>query len=116
MKLAQNHPRIATFAPIGADIFLVIYPIFLIILYLRGIIKKQLEDKQGAIFIFLSCLISVATNIFLQYFFIKNRPQIEIIDGDKIAETLLDDLLPTSSFPSDHAVVGMSVAIATLIR
>ncbi|MDR0859860.1 MAG: hypothetical protein LBO09_02515 [Candidatus Peribacteria bacterium] len=115
MKLAQNHPRIATFAPIGADIFLVIYPIFLIVLYLRGIIKKQLTDKQGAIFIFLSCLISVITNIFLQHFFSKGRPHLEILD-DTIAETLLDNLLPTSSFPSDHAVVGMSIAIATLIR
>ncbi|MDR3168564.1 MAG: hypothetical protein LBU27_02130 [Candidatus Peribacteria bacterium] len=30
-------------------------------------------------------------------------------------ETLFHGLLPNSSFPSDHAVVGMSIAIATLI-
>jgi membrane-associated phospholipid phosphatase len=30
-------------------------------------------------------------------------------------ETLLHDILPTSSFPSDHAVVSMAVAVATLL-
>jgi membrane-associated phospholipid phosphatase len=30
-------------------------------------------------------------------------------------ETLLHDILPTSSFPSDHAVVSMAVAMATLL-
>jgi undecaprenyl-diphosphatase len=29
---------------------------------------------------------------------------------------LLHSLLPDSSFPSDHAVVGMSIAVASLIR
>jgi membrane-associated phospholipid phosphatase len=30
-------------------------------------------------------------------------------------ETLLHQILPSSSFPSDHAVVSMAVAMATLL-
>jgi membrane-associated phospholipid phosphatase len=32
-----------------------------------------------------------------------------------VEETLLHDILPTSSFPSDHAVVSMAFAMATLL-
>ncbi|MDR0651634.1 MAG: hypothetical protein LBG59_09960 [Candidatus Peribacteria bacterium] len=91
------------------------YPVFLVVIYVKGIVKKQLQLKEGAIFIFLSCFISVLVNISIQSFFLKNRPNIELFNGD-IGETLLHTLLPNSSFPSDHAVVGMSIAIATLIR
>jgi membrane-associated phospholipid phosphatase len=115
---SEDYPRIAQFAPTGADIFVFVYPIFLVLLYLKGIIKKQTQPKEGAVFIFLSCFISVLVNIGIQYFFLKNRPNIELIEllDVDIGETLLHGILPNSSFPSDHAVVGMSIAIATLIR
>ncbi|MDR2415937.1 MAG: hypothetical protein LBD75_05010 [Candidatus Peribacteria bacterium] len=115
VALSEAHLRIAKFAPIGADIFTFMYPVFLVTLYLKGIIKKQTQSKQGAVFIFLSCFISILVNIFFQSFFLKNRPNREIFDID-VGETLLHRLLPESSFPSDHAVVGISIALATLIR
>ncbi|MDR2189652.1 MAG: hypothetical protein LBP53_00145 [Candidatus Peribacteria bacterium] len=114
IALSDTYPRIAHFAPLGADIFTFIYPIFLVALYLKGMIKKQKELKEGALFIFLSCFISVLINIFIQSFFLKHRPNIELFN-ENIGETLFHGLLPDSSFPSDHAVVGMSIAIATLL-
>jgi undecaprenyl-diphosphatase len=115
IELSERYPRIETFAPIGADIFVIIYPFFLIFLYLKGIFKKQLDRKEGALFIFFSCLISVIINTFLQSFFLKNRPNMDFFESD-VGDTLLHALLPNSSFPSDHAVVGMSIAVASLIR
>ncbi|MDR0607220.1 MAG: hypothetical protein LBG52_02455 [Candidatus Peribacteria bacterium] len=114
ITLSDQYPRLAHFSPIGADIFVLIYPIFLLVFYFRGIAKKQIESKQGALFIFFSCLISILINIAIQSFFLKNRPNIDLFSADA-EETLFHGLLPNSSFPSDHAVVGMSVAIATLI-
>jgi undecaprenyl-diphosphatase len=99
----------------GADIFTLIYPIFLIFLYLKGIIQKKAEDKQAALFIFFSCVISILVNILIQSFLIKNRPNVELFNAD-VGETVLHSFLPQSSFPSDHAVVSMSFAVATLIR
>lgn len=115
IEISEKHPRIEQFAPMGADIFLIIYPVFLIVLYIKWMIQKKIEDKQWALFIFFSCLISVIVNIIIQSFLIKNRPNVELFNAD-IGETMLHGLLPPSSFPSDHAVVSMSLAIATLIR
>jgi len=47
IELQNKYPRVEQRAPIGADIFVFIYPIFLITLYLHGMIKKNLEEKQG---------------------------------------------------------------------
>ncbi|MDR0282580.1 MAG: hypothetical protein LBI53_04730 [Candidatus Peribacteria bacterium] len=115
IEISETYPRIAQFAPIGADIFVFIYPILLVVLYLRGIIKKQLNHKEGVLFIFLSCVISIITNICVQSFFLRNRPNmgLYLIEAE---ETFLHKFLPSSSFPSDHATVSMSIAIATLLR
>lgn len=115
IRLTQNHQWLATFAPIWADIFLLIYPIFLVIFYLYGIIKNQIEKKIGALFIFFSCFFSLVINLIIQCFFTKPRP-INIISGQNTWDTILHKFLPESSFPSDHAVVGMSVAVATILR
>ena len=47
-------------------------------------------------------------------FFYKERP-IVVLNQVEAEETLLHDILPTSSFPSDHAVVSMAFAMATLL-
>lgn len=103
------------FYPIGADIFVFVYPIFLTIWYLKGIIKRQLEAKQEALFIFFSCFMSVVVNILSQQFFDKRRPIYELGAVDGSQETLLHSFLPSTSFPSDHAVVTFSIATATLL-
>ena len=115
IETPEKYPRINTFAPIGADIFVFIYPILLIVLYLKGIIQKKREKKEGALFIFFSCCISIIINIFIQFFFLKNRPNVELFHLEA-EETLLHKFLPSSAFPSDHATVSMSIAIATLLR
>jgi hypothetical protein len=35
VELPHQYPRIAQFAPIGADIFTFIYPVLLVVLYLK---------------------------------------------------------------------------------
>jgi membrane-associated phospholipid phosphatase len=112
--LSTSYPRIDQYTSIGADIFVFLYPIFLVALYLKGIIKKEKESKEGALFIFFSCLFCTLINIGIQRFFYKQRPNAVLYDDTE--ETMLHQFLPESSFPSDHAVVSMSFALATLFR
>lgn len=115
VDLGKRYPMIQEFYPIGADIFVFVYPIFLTIWYLKGIIKKQIQAKQEALFIFFSCFIAVAFNILTQQFFDKQRPIYELWTKVLDQETILHSFLPVTSFPSDHAVVTFSIATATLL-
>ena len=101
-------------APIFADIFVIIYPVFLVLIYIYGILKKKLLLKQWALYIFFSTFCAVLLNIFIQMFFYKERP-IVVLNQVDAWETLLHEVLPVSSFPSDHAVVSMCFAVATLL-
>lgn len=114
IDIKEKYSLIRDLAPTFADIFVVIYPIFLISIYLYAILKKKTQFKQGAIYICVATLIGVLINIWIQTFFYKERPNV-VLNQVQTEETLLHDILPTSSFPSDHAVVSMSVAIATLL-
>ena len=105
---------IVNLAPVLADIFVVAYPIFLICIYLYAIIKKKPLIKQWAIYICVATFIAILVNIWIQTFFYKERP-IVVLNHVEAEETLLHDILPTSSFPSDHAVVSMAFAMATLL-
>mgnify|MGYP001690533732 CR=1 FL=1 len=115
VELWNKHQWIADFYPIGADIFVFVYPIFLTYWYLSGMITKNKLFKQDALIIFFSCLFSVIVNILSQQFFDKQRPIYEFWIQSVDNETLLHSWLPTTSFPSDHAVVTFSIAIATLL-
>ena len=114
IDIQTKYEWIANLAPMLADIFVVAYPIFLISIYLYAIIKKKSLVKQGAIYICIATFIAILINIWIQTFFYKERP-IVVLNHVEAEETLLHDILPTSSFPSDHAVVSMSVAVATLL-
>ena len=114
VDIQNKYEWLANLAPTFADIFVIIYPIFLICIYVYAIIKKKPIVKQGALYIFLATFIAVLINIWIQTFFYKERP-IVVLNQVETEETLLHDILPTSSFPSDHAVVSMAVAIATLL-
>lgn len=111
----EEYHWLQKFYPIGADIFVFVYPVFLTFWYLKGILKRTQETKIEALFIFFGCLISVLINILSQQFFDKQRPIYEFAAQDGFQETLLHSFLPTTSFPSDHAVVTFSIAIATLL-
>jgi membrane-associated phospholipid phosphatase len=56
----------------------------------------------------------VVFNIFIQLFFVKARPMVELFHLEA-KETILHRFLPSSAFPSDHATVSMAIAVATLI-
>lgn len=113
VNLGEKYSWIWNFYPIGADIFVFVYPIFLTGLYLYGMIKHRMEAKKEAIFIFFACFFSVAVNIISQQFFDKLRPIYEFWTQNLDQETILHQFLPSTSFPSDHAVVTFSVAMAT---
>ena len=70
--------------------------------------------KQVAVYVFFATFLAVLINIGIQRFFYKERP-IVVLNQIEAEETLLHDILPTSSFPSDHAVVSMTFAMATLL-
>ena len=113
--IQTKYEWIANLAPIFADIFVIAYPIFLVCIYLYAIIRKKSVFKQWALYIFFVTFIAVLINIWIQTFFYKERP-IVVLNQVEAEETLLHEILPTSSFPSDHAVVSMSFAMATLLR
>lgn len=114
IDIQSKYEWIANLAPTFADIFVVIYPIFLVWIYLYAMIKKKPQIKQWAFYIFFATLIAVLINIWIQTFFYKERP-IVALNQVEVEETLLHEILPVSSFPSDHAVVSMSFAMATLL-
>ena len=115
VDLWNKHQWIADFYPIGADIFVFVYPIFLTYWYLRGMFTKNKLFKQDALIIFFSCLFSVIVNILSQQFFDKQRPIYELGTVVVDKDTILHQFLPVTSFPSDHAVVTFSIAMATLL-
>jgi len=116
-----------------ADLFVFTYPVFLVILYFRANLPQiafrlprfarndrlqsrgVLYYKIAALFVGFSVLVAVVVNLLIQYIFVKVRPDVILWLIDKKTESILHNFLPSSSFPSDHAAVSMSVAMATLL-
>lgn len=115
IDIQSKYEWIANLAPTFADIFVFTYPVFLILIYLYAIIKKKTNIKQWALYILFATIIAVLINIWIQCFFYKERP-IVVLNQPETKETFMHDFLPPSSFPSDHAIVSMAVAMATLLR
>ena len=101
--------------PILADVFVFSYPIYLVILYIMWWIKKQISYKIASLWIFANVVITTLINLGIQLLVQKSRPNIVLWLADQKTETILHDYLPSSSFPSDHAAVSMSIAIASLL-
>ena len=114
IDLQDLYPWISDIAPILADVFVLIYPAFLVCLYVFAILKKRKSVKQGCLYIFLVTFVAVLINIWIQCFFYKERPIVSL-NQIETSETLLHEILPVSSFPSDHAVVSMTFAMAALV-
>lgn len=115
VDLQSNIEWISSIAPIFADAFVFLYPVFLVGVYVYAIIKKKPSIKQWALYIFFATLVAVLINIWIQCFFYKERPIVFFNNQVDAWETLLHEILPVSSFPSDHAVVSMCFAVATLL-
>lgn len=101
--------------PLTADVFVFLYPIYLVVLYVVWIVKKWDYYKESALWIFWSGVWSMLFNIFLQFFFDKVRPNVLLwLDYEKI-ETVLHKYLPESSFPSDHAAMSFGIAMWSIL-
>ncbi len=94
-----------------ADAVVFLFPIFLIVIYIYGITKKQKNMKIHALRIFSSAFFAAVINIIFQLFFHKDRPE-TVLEG---TQRLILKHLPTMSFPSDHAAVSMAFASAILL-
>ena len=114
-RMNQSPAKVKIF-PILADIFVLSYPLYLAIAYLWWKFRKQIIHKIIALQIFVWVLASTTINITIQYFFDKMRPNIVLWLTDQKTESILHKFLPSSSFPSDHAAVSMSIAVASIIR
>lgn len=101
--------------PILADVFVFSYPIYLVILYIMWWVKKQISYKIASLWIFANVVITTLVNLGIQALVQKSRPNIVLGLANQKTETVLHDYLPSSSFPSDHAAVSMSIAIASLL-
>jgi len=102
--------------PVLADIFVFTYPIYLLALYGYGMFKKKIYYKISGLFIWMGVAISFLSNIGVQFFIDKTRPNIVLWLADLKNETILHRLMPKSSFPSDHAALTMSIAMMSLFR
>ncbi len=107
----KYHDFLLLSIPITADIFVFFYPILLVTLYLIGFFKNKQYYKESSLWIFISGVVSMLCNIFIQFFCDKVRPNVLLwLDHEKI-ETVLHKFLPQSSFPSDHAAMSMGIAV-----
>jgi len=108
----QNNNFLYWIMPKLADVFVFTYPIFLVWIYVVGIVQKNKEYKKYAVFIFLTVFFTIFTNILFQLFFEKPRPIYMIQWFD--SQSILHAFLPPTSFPSDHAVVSISISLITI--
>ena len=112
----QSSPFLLFWIPKFADLFVLTYPIYLLILYIYGMAKKQIYYKKAAIFIFIGAVLSEVVNILAQFFVDKVRPNVVLWMADLKTKSILHAYLPSSSFPSDHAALSMGIAITSLLR
>jgi len=99
-----------------ADIFVFSYPVYLVVLYLYGMITKKMSYKIAAIFIFFGTLLTAIVNILIQFFIDKVRPDIILGVADLKSPSILHKFLPSASFPSDHAAISMGIAFSSIVR
>ncbi len=108
--------------PILADIFVFTYPVYLLTLYIYGIVEHKkwkvqgLQKKIAALYILAGTGLSFLANIGVQFFIDKVRPNVVLWLTDLKNETILNHFMPSSSFPSDHAALTMWIAMMSLFR
>lgn len=111
----QSHVLLYTLIPLLADIFVFSYPIYLVSLYVYGMFTKNIAYKIDAIAIFFGTCLAALVNILIQFFVDKSRPDIVLGVVDLKTPSILHRFLPSASFPSDHAAIGMWIAFSSLV-
>ncbi len=112
-NLMLNNKILYLIFPILSDLFVFFYPFLLIIIYLIGFKQNNIKYKKLSLVLFFSAFVTTLINITLQSFFHKQRP-IFYFHTVQQANTLLHKILPSSSFPSDHAWISFAIASAML--
>jgi len=142
----MEYPFWADVLPTIADVFVFVYPVYLVVLYgtwmlqsfnvstsqrsilwlswfFSGLLRRSplgnegwYSLKESALWIFLAGILSTGFNILVQFFLVKDRPDV-VMDllYQKREDLILYDYLPSASFPSDHATMSMAIAVATLL-
>ena len=108
----SKHDVLVQILPYTADIFVFSYPVYLVALYVRGIVHRNSYYKLSALYIAGSSGLAALINMLIQFVGEKSRPEQSI----ETRETLILEHLPTDPFPSDHAAVSAAVAMSTLLR
>lgn len=125
-NIMASSPLLTTIIPILWDIFVFSYPLYLIYLYFftRDNMSRwkklrhnntDREHKYNALTILFSFVGSIIINYIIKAFIEQPRPY-QVLDlAINPKESLILNSIPSDSFPSDHAAVGMTIAITTLI-
>ncbi len=121
-----SSPLLTTVIPILWDIFVFSYPLYLIYLYffthdtmsrwekLRHK-NSDREHKYNTLTILGSFVGSIIINYIIKAFVQQPRPY-QVLDlAINPKESLILNSIPSDSFPSDHAAVGMTIAISVLL-
>lgn len=98
-------------APLTADIFVFIYPLYLTWLYLYWIRKNKEEYKYLSLYIFFSWVVAIVINFIIKLFITKDRPE-QFLENKN---SLLLNHIPNNPFPSDHASLSVAIWFATLL-
>jgi membrane-associated phospholipid phosphatase len=121
-----SSPLLTTIIPILWDIFVFSYPLYLIYLYFfthdtmsrwKKLRHKNIdsEHKYNALTILGSFVGSIIINYIIKAFVQQPRPY-QVLDlAINPKESLILNSIPSDSFPSDHAAVGMTIAISVLL-
>ena len=109
--IQEKNYLLSKYVPITSDVFVFVYPFYLIFLYLYWVYNKDTNYKYASLYIFFSSFNSLVFNQFFQFFVHKDRPW-EHVSTKK--ELIMEDL-PDMSFPSDHMVLSMTIATSTLL-
>lgn len=125
--LMSSSSVLTALVPILADIFVFSYPLYLIYLYFfthDSIISRwqrlwhkstDRQHKYIALSVFFSFVGSIIINYIIKAFVEQPRPY-QVLDLTlNPKESLILNSIPTDSFPSDHAAVWASIAVAVLI-
>lgn len=123
MHQVMQYPFFFERLPVVADAFVFVYPVYLVVLYVRGMLQdykgskvQSLDLKESAVWIFVAAMTSTVFNMLVQVFLIKDRPDVVLnLLYQKREDLILYDYLPEASFPSDHATMSMTIAVATLL-
>lgn len=95
------NPGLVYILSLCADVFVILYPIYLIYIYLVWHINHENNYKKLWLQVFLWVVWVFLINITMQYFVRKDRPS--FLEGIN----LIFEHVPNNSFPSDHMAVWL---------